>query len=175
MARNLTASDRSALIRLASTLEKGSEERKAILKGLDKFARSFRTPEDKLEWVEEALFQRGFRRHRRYPGVVVERDGSASLRMEGEGDPTASLYEAAKVLKALGYKGGPGMMTHPDGSTVRIRVESEIVKEEIDLGYDAPRAWDGSYYGGEDPEPKYEYRRDTDLEIELIPEGARKR
>jgi hypothetical protein len=34
MARNLTASDRSALIKLASTLPKGSPERKAILAGL---------------------------------------------------------------------------------------------------------------------------------------------
>ena len=170
MSRTLTAADRSALIRLASTMPKGSDERRAILKGLDKFARSFRTPEDKMEWVEEALLQRGFRSSRRYPGPIVDRDGSVSLRMEGEGDPTASSHEAAKVLKALGYKGGPGKMTHPDGSTVRIHVESEIVKEEIDLGYDAP-----SYYGGVDPEPKYKYRRDTTLDIDLIPESARKR
>lgn len=38
MSRPLTASDRSALIRLASTLPKGSPERKAILKGLSKQA-----------------------------------------------------------------------------------------------------------------------------------------
>jgi hypothetical protein len=36
MARNLTASDRSALIRLASTLPVGSPQRKAILSGLTK-------------------------------------------------------------------------------------------------------------------------------------------
>jgi len=34
MSRTLTASDRKALIRLASTLEKGSEERRAILSHL---------------------------------------------------------------------------------------------------------------------------------------------
>ena len=38
MARNLTASDRKSLIRLASTLPAGSEERKAILAGLEKSA-----------------------------------------------------------------------------------------------------------------------------------------
>jgi hypothetical protein len=38
MARTLTASDRSALIRLASTMEKGSESRRAILAGLQKTA-----------------------------------------------------------------------------------------------------------------------------------------
>ena len=42
MSRSLTASDRSALIRLASTLPKGSKERKAILAGLKEAAR--RTP-----------------------------------------------------------------------------------------------------------------------------------
>ena len=36
MARNLTASDRSRLIKLASTLPTGSPERKAILAGLSK-------------------------------------------------------------------------------------------------------------------------------------------
>ena len=40
MSRTLTASDRSRLIRLASTMEKGSEERKAILSGLEKTAYS---------------------------------------------------------------------------------------------------------------------------------------
>ncbi len=38
MSRKLTASDRSALIRLASAMPVGSEERKAILKGLSKSA-----------------------------------------------------------------------------------------------------------------------------------------
>jgi hypothetical protein len=36
MPKSLTASDRSALIKLASSLEKGSDERKAILAGLAK-------------------------------------------------------------------------------------------------------------------------------------------
>jgi len=36
MSKTLTASDRKTLIRLASTMEKGSPERKAILAGLSK-------------------------------------------------------------------------------------------------------------------------------------------
>lgn len=40
MSRTLTAADRSALIRLASTMEPGSPERKAILAGLEKSALS---------------------------------------------------------------------------------------------------------------------------------------
>jgi len=38
MSKTLTASNRKTLIRFASTLPKGSEERKAILAGLDKTA-----------------------------------------------------------------------------------------------------------------------------------------
>ena len=38
MARNLTASDRKTLIKLASTLPKGSPERKAVLAGLGRMA-----------------------------------------------------------------------------------------------------------------------------------------
>ena len=38
MSRKLTAADRSALIRLASSMEEGSEGRRAILKGLSKSA-----------------------------------------------------------------------------------------------------------------------------------------
>jgi hypothetical protein len=36
MPKTLTASDRSSLIKLAHSMEKGSEERKAILAGLKK-------------------------------------------------------------------------------------------------------------------------------------------
>jgi hypothetical protein len=45
MAKTLTATDRSALIRLASTMGKGSPERKAILKGLSKVSAR------KVPWV----------------------------------------------------------------------------------------------------------------------------
>ena len=44
MSRTLTASDRKTLIRLASTLPAGSEERKAVLAGLSKVASSDRHP-----------------------------------------------------------------------------------------------------------------------------------
>ena len=57
MARILTASDRSALIRLASTLPAGSEERRAILKGLSNVVRTASvklTPESLLEYLRES-------------------------------------------------------------------------------------------------------------------------
>jgi hypothetical protein len=61
MSRTLTASDRSALIRLASTLPKGSDERKAILAGLRKRA------EDYLDTLVKTV-ERG-------PVEFVESDG----------------------------------------------------------------------------------------------------
>ena len=44
--KNLTASDRKALIRLASTMDKGSPERRAILAGLNKVVSNLRAPVD---------------------------------------------------------------------------------------------------------------------------------
>ena len=51
--RNVTASDRSALIKLASSLPAGSPERKAILAGLDKTANHSSTLADSLKkkWI----------------------------------------------------------------------------------------------------------------------------
>ena len=48
MPRTLTAADRSALIRLAATLDKGSPERKAILAGLEKSAYGWSRSEKEL-------------------------------------------------------------------------------------------------------------------------------
>ena len=54
MARNLTASDRKSLIRLASTMPKGSPERRAILAGLgDTWGR--RLIELKAEYMREVV------------------------------------------------------------------------------------------------------------------------
>ena len=43
MAKKLTATDRKSLIRLASTMEKGSQERRAILAGLRESKRASRS------------------------------------------------------------------------------------------------------------------------------------
>ena len=53
MSRTLTAADRSALIRLASTMPAGSEERKAILAGLSKKANAF--PKGKIRLSDLAM------------------------------------------------------------------------------------------------------------------------
>lgn len=53
MARNLTASDRSALIKLASTMPKGSDDRKVILAGL-KEAKSPVSAKEHLEALDNA-------------------------------------------------------------------------------------------------------------------------
>ena len=57
MAKALTATDRSALIRLASTMAVGSPERKAILKGLSNVVRTASvklTPESLLKYLRES-------------------------------------------------------------------------------------------------------------------------
>ena len=53
-ARSLTAADRSALIRLASSMEKGSAERKAILAGL-KGASTKVAEKDYMAWSHDFL------------------------------------------------------------------------------------------------------------------------
>ena len=60
MPRTLTAADRSALIRLASTLPAGNEERKAILAGLQKQA----GPDRSLMNKAHSLLERGTKRLR---------------------------------------------------------------------------------------------------------------
>ena len=53
MSRTLTASDRSALIRLASTMEKGSEERRAILAALSNHWADQWAYDAVNDWMEE--------------------------------------------------------------------------------------------------------------------------
>ena len=53
MSRTLTASDRSSLIRLASSLPVGSAERKAILAGLSKVAMEHASPEALKTYLKE--------------------------------------------------------------------------------------------------------------------------
>jgi hypothetical protein len=53
MSRTLTAADRKALIRLASTLEKGSDERKAILAGLETQAPTVKSAARDLDITDE--------------------------------------------------------------------------------------------------------------------------
>ncbi len=55
MARNITASDRKSLIRLASTMPKGSPERKAILAGLSRSARMAWSSDSGPEWFRAFL------------------------------------------------------------------------------------------------------------------------
>jgi len=63
MPRTLTAADRSALIRLAATMDKGSPERKAILAGLEKSASLLMK-----EWEagQEPLFKAGSSKEEKY-------------------------------------------------------------------------------------------------------------
>ena len=66
---NLTATDRSALIRLASTLPKGSEERKAILAGLNDF--NMHGVPRRASWVKDLPTPRGYSWYEEDQAVVL--------------------------------------------------------------------------------------------------------
>ena len=85
MPRNLTASDRSALIKLASTLPAGSPERKAILSGLKKATVS--RAEEALSLLAEY-------------GIKADRDDLIS---DGFGQIIAELEDGRFVVTLNGY------------------------------------------------------------------------
>ena len=94
--RTLTAADRSALIRLASTLPKGSPERRAILAGLAKVARSveYRDIGKSFEVTRNAVLneKRG-RKHKLKKGDVIQLvDWGGST-----WDPPVPMFEILEV------------------------------------------------------------------------------
>jgi len=84
MSRSLTAADRSALIRLASTLPSGSEERRALLAGLKKSAATRYDHNGQLmtlaELAREAVGKDVFvdSRDRLNYNIVMDRSGDTS-------------------------------------------------------------------------------------------------
>lgn len=96
--RTLTASDRSALIRLASSLPSGSEERKSILAGL-KVTKPLRA------WKFEQFFQVK-------SAIRMSVDGLAEARITYSTVNDEGFYEAPKYyhwgirLNGTGVKGG---------------------------------------------------------------------
>jgi hypothetical protein len=88
MSRFLTASDRSSLIRLASSLPAGSAERKAILAGL-----AGKTASDRMELFEEIEGQ--IARLRNQPDWKDVRAKIAdALHILGRDEPRAEMEEA---------------------------------------------------------------------------------
>jgi hypothetical protein len=86
MSRTLTAADRSALIRLANTMPAGSEERRAILAGLQKQAR----PVNKsLMNKAHSLLERGTKRLRTHD-VFGDVYDLHSRKTHWSGDPSES-------------------------------------------------------------------------------------
>lgn len=102
MSRKLTASDRSRLIRLASTMEKGSPERKAILTGLQKSA-SFRSGRDLIKWIQRAM-----EKHFDDVDDTIVKDGSwysiSSIYNEELYADSEDLAKSLEpIVKALGF------------------------------------------------------------------------
>jgi len=111
MPRTLTAADRSALIRLASTLEKGSPERKAILAGLGKMAYGWSRSEKELG--RKAMAELGLTQGQMYAlldsmGAMSAhnkslRDGDGEKPMKGKRDWIA-MSMTDGLVRPLGRK-----------------------------------------------------------------------
>lgn len=123
MAKTLTASDRTTLIRLASTLDKGSPERKAILAGLKKTASKTTTLKADLKLKDGTVYTKGTRAEvffsEREPSmseVEIEgrkiKLGTAKLHRYFKGFPKQPSYGA---LDRMGYMGSYTTVTGKRG------------------------------------------------------------
>ena len=130
MSRRLTASDRSALIRLASTMEKGSPERKAILSGLSKQARKPYPTRRGTKVKVMKPFKDLRSRYTIRPGAV-----GVVTRVEevlGGADPA--------MLDYMGYNYDPATMDKVPGYKFKIEFADADVKEQDDLARSQQRA-----------------------------------
>jgi len=138
MSRTLTASDRSALIRLASTLPVGSEERKAILNGLSKVA-----PRRRATTVRTAgkpdlpgLNLNAFRAGLGWAGQAIsaEKNNSKFYEMMITENPTGG-FTLTKQWGALTDRGGAGRKVtrhedHPSLESAQRAMARHIRKRE---------------------------------------------
>ena len=143
MSRTLTSSDRKALIRLASTMSVGSEERRAILAGLRKAARP------NLEEVAAKLL-------RLIPGSTVFAlvgEGKVGISLPGYADTGRSdNYAHAGVMNdriILYHEAGPSLRGKLDtfpGHEDAWGDEYDEISVKTDMGrHDAFRfPWEGS-------------------------------
>ena len=139
MSRTLTASDRSSLIRLASTLPKGSPERKAILNGLAKLA----APRRRATTVRTAgkpdlpgLNLNAFRAGLGWAGqaISLEKNNSKFYEMMITENPTGG-FTLTKQWGALTDRGGAGRKVtrhedHPSLEAAQRAMARHIRKRE---------------------------------------------
>ena len=136
MSKILTASDRSILIKLASSMDKGSDERRAILSGLKRTAYLEDFPsfweDDEWEDMGPVLDE-----DQEYKAVYVSRDKQLLVAVAGEmnggyvyvygdEDTQVSEQEAKKILR--GIRSPSTHVTRSD--------DWELIGEMEDPGYD---------------------------------------
>ena len=110
MSRTLTAADRSALIRLASTLPAGSAERRAILAGLSKQAGDWPFPRSQVDYNGAAKeIANALRKSDVVVKVRLGRDrgmfNGKQVIILGDSYIPRMLDGITKALKPLGYRG----------------------------------------------------------------------
>ena len=136
MARTLTASDRKALIRLASTLEKGSDERRAILAGLYGYEGAS-TP---FGWGKDPVSERLFRILKKavddWASALDDVDPTWRTEVErGEGFP---LKGSVKVFEDIAKRLRQDLKAH-DFSEARPNVAGPVLGEGLKVLRDSTR------------------------------------
>lgn len=161
MPRKLAASDRKSLIRLASTMEKGSPERRAILAGL-----KVASPDPVAGWVRKnkrsladaaPLLQVGLSKREKGAWEVTYDAGQQYYKLVAKYEDQTDEYYAYDVYGAI--RGGPGQeevieakkflrfldrllkaaLKAKGDETVRVKVK------KVDFGYGMERDPDGGW------------------------------
>ena len=144
MSRTLTASDRKRLIKLASTMPAGSEERKVILAGLSKAAKSM----DRMEYLDVT--------GKNWDGYTDEEVGlkSAARRVAARYSRAASAGHL-KVEEYIGKKGRKDHITRYEKGTIPTK---EALTLNPPIRHHGRRKWhmrDGERYFGNYSEERW--------------------
>ena len=150
MSRTLTAADRSALIRLASTMPVGSTERRAILAGLshkatetiNRLAMSGHMPDNAPDWVKSS-------KSKRLESVDMDGDDAGRVYFTMTSSERKMLEDALKEAQSMprGH--------HDTDALSLIRSVSEMVKRgkfHVDI-HRYGKTWEHEIGGSSDPIP----------------------
>ena len=168
MSRNLTASDRKSLIKLASTMPVGSPERKAILKGLSKtkVASSRKTAgEHPLGRMAIIYFDLAMEDY----NIEEDADEGDAFAQSLLDDPRKALGLESKALKSLSRMFGTRIKNEGHGSR-----DGLVCKFSVDSWADVKKANDviNSHHEGGDDEIGTDVPYMVARDFRLYPDGV---
>ena len=129
MSKTLTGSDRKKLIRLASTLPKGSEERRTILSGLKKTAKG---------WTRSFIYQGVDSQTGRHEYTLesMTRVVTHEVRVKEEWDAMARALAKSKKLKKEGWgRGGMNRYEGMVGNEMEIRAWKGYIRIAVSVSW----------------------------------------